>query len=188
MIFERKNKILAIVISNNKETYVLKRPVKLEYTKYDDIIIGTDGLFVSVYYYETPVGRFKAFAGRKFDLQLTNGTVEHCCGQWWDGRYDKAAEILGSKIVSASAQSIDRLKECYVFIGYLGIEKEITRLRKRYKGKIYQYWEYEGIITNNIFRKKSASEKYDSVKFTKKDLELYETRIHEIEQQCSNNN
>ena len=177
MIWEkltRKNKILAVVKSNGEETYVLKNPVKLEYTKYGDIIIGTDGLFVSVYYYEAPIGRFKAFAGRKFDLQLTDGTVEHCCGQWWDGRYYKAEEILGSKIISASAHDINSLKKCYVFIGYLGIEKAIEKLRGRYRGKIYDYWEYEGHITANIFRKKSASEKYDSVKFTKKDMLKYE--------------
>ncbi len=144
-----KNKIIAVVKFNSGEAFVMENSINLEYTKYgSDTIIGTDGYFISCYGYK--IDRFcKAFAGRKFDLELIDGTIEHCNGQWWDSITSKAREIIKGNIIHITANNIDRLKNCYVFNGYCGIEEKMNQLRSQYKGKIYDYWEYEKILKEN---------------------------------------
>jgi len=142
-----ENKIIAVVKFNDGEAFVMEQPIKLEYTKYGGYtIVGTDGCFLCCYGYESPGKTWEAFAGRKFDLQLTDGTVEHCYGQWWDSITKKAREVINDNIISVTAKSIDGLKKCYVFSGYYGIETEIKKLRSEYLGKVYDYWEYEKIL------------------------------------------
>ena len=118
------NKIIAVVKFNSHEAFVMENPIKLEYTKYgSDTIIGTNGCIIQCYGYQND--RYsKAFAGRKFDLQLTDGTIEHCYGQWWDNITKKAREVIQGNIIHVTANSIDRLKNCYVFNGYCGIEEK----------------------------------------------------------------
>ncbi len=141
------NKIIAVVKFNSHEAFVMKNPIKLEYTKYGyDTIIGTDGYFISCYAYSREYD--KAFAGREFDLKLIDGTIEHCNGQWWDSITKKAREVIQGNIIHVTANNIDRLKNCYVFNGYCGIQDKIDKLRSEYSGKIYDYWEYEKILKN----------------------------------------
>ncbi len=143
------NKIIAVVKFNSGEAFVMEKPIKLEYTKYGhDTIIGTDGCFISCYGYQKDQ-YCKAFAGREFDLNLIDGTIEHCNGQWWDSITDKAKEVINDKMICVTANHKDRLKQCYVFHGYTGIEKQIDYLRSQYKGKVYDYWEYEKVLKNN---------------------------------------
>jgi hypothetical protein len=137
-------KILAVVKFNSGEALVLDKLPNLKYTKLDNrTILGRDGLFYQSYYHELPVGRFKAFAGREFDLHLTDGTVEHCHGQWWDGLTDTSKKAIGDKIIHVTANSIDNLKDCYVFYRYTSTKELYEKFRKNYKGKIYGYWEYD---------------------------------------------
>lgn len=153
-------KIIAVVTFNQGEAFVLDAPPDLKYTKYGtDTIIGTDGVFYEFYQYERCSPGWMAFAGRKFDLPLTNGEVEHCYGQWWSGISKKAIEVLGindtdKKVVSATAHDIEALKKCYVFIGYRGLSGQIEQLRKSYTGIVYNYWDYEKMVKG---RKLSSS-------------------------------
>lgn len=141
-----KNKIIAVVKFNDGEAFVMETPIKLEYTKYgNDTIIGTDGYFISCFGYQFD-RHCKAFAGREFDLKLVDGTIEHCNGQWWDSVTSRARDIINGNIIHVTANNTDRLKNCYVFNGYCGIEKKINELRSQYKGKIYDYWDYEKIL------------------------------------------
>lgn len=145
-------KIIAVVTFNQGEAFVLDTDPDFKYTKYgNDTIIGTDGVFYQFYKYERCYPNWEAFGGRKFDLPLTNGEVEHCYGQWWDGISKTAIDILGindtdKKVVSATAQDIEKLKKCYVFIGYRGLSDKIKELRKTYAGIVYNYWDYEKMI------------------------------------------
>ena len=143
------NKILAVVKFNDGEAYVLRDEVKLEYQKYNGIIIGTDGYFLKCYYERPPIppsnknwSGWQAFGGRRFDIHLIDGSIEHCYGQWWDGIGNNCMNIIGDEIVNIVAENIDNLKNCYVFRGYQGIKKNIEKLRKAYTGEIYDYWEY----------------------------------------------
>jgi len=145
------NKIIAMVKFNNGEAIVLENETELKYTKYgSDTIIGTDGCFITCYRYETPDENWKAFSGRKFDLPLTDGTIEHCYGQWWDAITETARKIINDKIIRVTACDIKSLKECYVFYGYYAKKTDIENLRSGYTGKIYDYWEYDKLLKNGI--------------------------------------
>ena len=138
-----KNKILAIVRFNAREAFVLRNDVYYKYTRYNDIIIGTDGSFYVVYKKGHCGPNWKAFAGRKFTLTMADGEVINCHGQWWAGGYAEAEKIVGITLVAATISTIADLKRCYVFHGDCADAAKIKQLRKRYKGRIYDYWEYE---------------------------------------------
>lgn len=138
------NKILAMVKFNDREAFVLERPLQLKYTRYGNgTLVGIDGCFLSCYYYEKPWGRFKAFAGREFDLKMTDGTVQHCNGQWWDGISEKARQAVSGDIIDTTASDIESLGRCYCFSGFTAIKHLLDTFRATYKGKTYDYWEYE---------------------------------------------
>ena len=147
-------KILAVVRFNSGEAYVLDENPNLEYVKNGNTIVGTDGIFCNCYFFETPGPRWKAFAGREFDIQLKDGEIVKCNGQWWSGVTEKAVEILGEKPIHITAGFIDDLKKCYVFFGYTAIRSKIEELRKQYNGIVWDYWDYEATITNNKYRRK----------------------------------
>jgi hypothetical protein len=151
-----QNKIISVVKFNDGEAFVLKEKPKMVYTKYGkDTIIGTDGIFYIFFGFEYPTPRREAFSGRAFDIQLETGEVIKCSGQWWDKITKRAIDVLGindtdNKIVYATANSLDKLKECYVFTGYKSLSSKIEEFRKSYTGKVYDYWEYEKIVKNGI--------------------------------------
>ena len=148
-------RILAVVKFNDREALVLDRSPNLKYTKYNsNTIIGKDGLFCSAYFYDSPSKSWQAFAGRKFDLQLTDGTVEHCHGQWWDGVNNTSRKIIGDNIIHITAASIDQLKKCYVFFGYTSTKELYERFRKNYKGKVWGYWEYDKYLKHQKIKHK----------------------------------
>ena len=153
-----KNKIIAVVKFNDGEALVLENEPKMVYTKYgNDTIIGTDGVFYSFYGYERSSPNWQAFAGRKFTIELENGDVVNCEGEWWDKITETAIKILGinstdNKVVYATANSIDQLSKCYVFIGYKGLSSKIAEFRKTYTGEVYGYWDYEKMIKQNLLK------------------------------------
>lgn len=165
-------KILAVVKFNDGEAFVLDKSPELIYTKYgNDTIIGTDGVFISSFGYEAPSKGFYAFGGRKFDIKLSNEEIEHCYGQWWDKLTKRGAEVINDTIIHVTAQSLDQLKSCYVFCGYRAIASEISFLRTLYTGRIYGYWEYEGVIKHKKpyrkdrvdFRKRKNHKRFNKV-------------------------
>jgi len=54
---------------------VLNRKLHFEYEKVGNWLIAEDCGFFHFYYYKKPCGRFKAFGGSKFDINLKNGEV-----------------------------------------------------------------------------------------------------------------
>lgn len=156
-------KIIAVVKFNNGEAFVLDKipePIHIKYGS--DTIIGKRGCFYTCYGYEECSGGWEAFAGREFDLNLSDGTVEHCYGQWWDmvtGRAKKELEINNEDkvLVNVTANDIDELTECYVYYGFRAIASEVVELRKQYTGKVYGCREYEDEVIKPI-RKKAKDE------------------------------
>ncbi|UNY48724.1 hypothetical protein P9294_gp009 [Bacillus phage FADO] len=142
--------LLALVKFNDNVALVMKEKIKLTYNRYNDAIIGRDetGVFFDCLYYERPIGKWKAFAGREFDIELENGEIVHCNGQWWSGLNDTAREIINQDLASVTAKDIESLKKCYVFNGFTGLKTEYQKLIDSYDGKIYGYREYEDIIKN----------------------------------------
>lgn len=139
------NQVEAIVRFNDGFAYVLSNPVEFTYYKQGDLIIGLDDTctFVSCYHYSRPTMGFEAFGGRKFDITLENGEVIDCHGQWWDGGYEKAEELLGETLVRVTYKDIKSLKDCYVFNGCHAVANNFAKLHDTYDGVVQGYWAYE---------------------------------------------
>lgn len=76
-------------------------------------LLAEDNGVFQAYKYGAPSGSFKAFAGRKFNINMEDGSIVEAWGQWWDtgviGIYEELTQVGYS--------TIDRLKKCYVFTG-----------------------------------------------------------------------
>lgn len=157
-------KILAVVKFNKGEAFVFDEIPDLVYTKYgNDTIIGKSGPLYTCYSYAQPSARFQAFGGSKFDITLSDGTIEHCSGQWWDGITKVAKKELNidgieRKLIRVTAEGIKALTNCYVYCGFYAVESEILEMRKKYDGKVYEYYEFANEVINPI--RESAKEEY----------------------------
>ena len=78
-IIDHKNKY------GNQQFAVLNRSPEFVYDRKSGCLIAEDSGFFNFYIYNNPSGAFYAFAGRKFDIPLKDGSVEKAYGQWWDG-------------------------------------------------------------------------------------------------------
>jgi hypothetical protein len=117
-------KIVDIVKFNSGHAFVVDSDPQLLFSGHGDILIGEDETetVYSVYQYgacggNPNFGGNYAFGGRKFYLPMKDGSVTHCYGQWWDGGYKKAEEILGISLASFTHSTKEQLKSCYVFYG-----------------------------------------------------------------------
>ena len=114
--FWRKRKIRIIDIILHKNAYstqmfiVLNRKPEFIYRKEGDWLIAEDSGFFNFYYYEKPGRAFQAFAGREFDISLTNGEVIKATGQWWDGVPEQYRHLA-----DPGSGTIDGLGRCNVF-------------------------------------------------------------------------
>lgn len=151
-------KILAVVKFNSGVALVLDTPLNKKYTKYGNTIIGVDDIFHTSYVYGACSDGWKAFAGRKFDISLTDGTIEHCHGQWWDGISETTNKMIPN-LISVTACDIGSLKKCYVFNSHYANRDEFRKLLATYNGRIYDYFEYDAIITTNPYRRKYPTSK-----------------------------
>ncbi|HDZ27756.1 hypothetical protein LCGC14_1413340 [marine sediment metagenome] len=147
-------KIEAVVKFNQHEALVLNESPEITYERYGNALLGLDkyGIFCNSYEYETPSKGWEAFAGRKFDIHMADGTVEKAYGQWWDGGTQIFIATLGCSIINVTANEIERLKRCFVFTGYRAVEEEYDKLRETYTGKVYEYWEYDCELTGSCWQ------------------------------------
>lgn len=152
-MMKEKLKILAIVKEVNRLFYVLNRPLQYSYTKINrETIIGEDEGALCFYKRDDIVMPFgkTAFGGRKFILQLTDGTIEECRGQWWDEMSTSAIELFPFDSICVFPHATkDQLKECYVFYGGKCEKQWLEKLVAAYKGATYEYWEYENMIKSD---------------------------------------
>jgi len=142
------NELIAVVKFNQGEAFVLSDKVEFKYQQHGNLIIGIDDseTFLDLYVYERPTPSFKAFGGHEFDIQLENGEVIHCNGQWWSGGIKQAEHILGKEITNVTYKSQQELKDCYVFTGCCAIKEKLEALRETYDGVVYEYREYEQLL------------------------------------------
>lgn len=141
-------KIEAVVKFNDGEALVLNEQPVIKYEKYGNYLFGLDqyGIFAGSYCYDSPSSSWVAFAGRKFQIPMVDGSFIEAHGQWWDGGESAFSETLGSKIINVTACTKQELENCYVFCGYKAVETEYEKLRNTYTGKVFGYWEYDAII------------------------------------------
>lgn len=123
--------IVDVIKHKNKhstQTFVVtdREPVFL-YQKEQNLLIAEDSGFFRFYRYEKPVGRFEAFAGRKFEIPMADGELLEASGQWWDHFPQDYRELLDS----VGTSSPDSLAECNVFCGrYVDLELISDWLKK----------------------------------------------------------
>lgn len=123
-----KIKIVAKIVRNGDTCLVLNRMPDYLYEKHDTVLCGNDEGFYSFYRYEYPSGRFKAFAGREFDLPMKDGSITHCDGQWWDGGAKTGSEILKVDLETTYIVTISELKKYSTLIYPTHIEKDYHKL------------------------------------------------------------
>lgn len=142
---KEKIKIEAIVKNGEQVFYVINRPLQMHYTKIDhETIIGEDEGILRFFKFEHPTPRFEAFAGQKFTLQLTDGSVEECYGQWWDDMSKSARKLYEDVELCYFAHATkQKLKDCYVYGGARCEKKWLEKLLSEYKGDVFEYWEYK---------------------------------------------
>jgi hypothetical protein len=139
-------KVVALVEFNKSQSLVFNRMPLYKYTIDGDLMWANDGPFYSCFKYEKPSKNWQAFAGRKFDLDMLDGSVTKCEGQWWDGGISCLSEKLGLALNSITIGTVEHLIDCYVFMGTSGNNEDIQKLISEYKGVIYPYWDYEKVI------------------------------------------
>ena len=148
--------IKAVVKFNDGFAIVLEEKPKLVYKRIGtNIIYGTDGIFYKCYGFDRPSKGWEAFGGSKFDLEMEDGEVINCYGQWWDSGSNKVGEHVGCKIGHAAVGVIDDLKRCYVYSGYDVDVEKYNEFLKTYTGTIFEYMDYEKIIKFDDMRSKS---------------------------------
>lgn len=157
------NKIVDIVSMNDGHAYVIHKDFKLTYEKHGDILIGSDetGTFFDVLYYSHPVGRREygayAFGGREFDLAMKDGTTTHCWGQYWSGHFKDAEKILGIEFANFPHNSIEGLKDCYVFCSGTADKSKLqsmvnTFFEENPDFEVWDYWDYQKYIKSGGYQ------------------------------------
>ena len=135
-------KILAAIRFNKRRAYAINRMPSLKYTRCGDLLIGRDGPFAATLKYEKPTKWGKAFAGRKFNIPMVDGSITEASGQWWH---------VGTKgAIPVTINTIESLKRCYVYIGSNCDPDHWQKLVDEYestKGFYYDYYDYEKLIT-----------------------------------------
>lgn len=158
MELREKIKIIAIVGNyNGGLAYVLNRRIDYIYTKIDeDTIIGEDEGALTFYERDTRIYPFNktAFEGREFTLKLFDGTEEKCDGQWYDGMSKSAKELFNYKdLANFPHATINDLKKYYLFYAGNCDKQWLENLISEYKGKIYDYYEYQNVLKSMICTK-----------------------------------
>lgn len=111
---------------NTQRFLVISRKPKFLYERHGDWLIAQDGIFYSFYQKQND-GYDKAFGGRKFDIPLKDGSVEHAKGQWWDA----LPSDYHGKVCSIGAETIENLNRCNVFSGLYIDKKELQKILER---------------------------------------------------------
>lgn len=112
-------KIIDIIHHKNKYGtqifHVLERMPLFIYERKGNYLIGEDSGFFNFYGYEAPFGRFKAFAGRKFDIPMKDGSLIRANGQWWDS----VPPDYNGLLVRVNIGTVEALNKCNVFCGIM---------------------------------------------------------------------
>jgi len=143
-------KVIELVKMNKGLALVFDEKIDFVYTKIDDnTIIGECGGLYNCYM-KNIWDRDKAFGGSKFDIKLSDGTIEHCDGQWWNAM-SQSAKILIGEYIHVAFRSIEDLVNCYVYTGGVMDKRIYDDIMSRFEGyKIYEYNEYEELVIEPI--------------------------------------
>lgn len=112
---------------------------KLAYARKGSLLIAEDDGFHNCYKYGKPSPSWQAFAGRRFDISMKDGTVEHAIGQWWDYWNDSITQKV---VIKCGVNTIEGLRKCYVFMAYKVDEDKVNKWMRGNKVDT-DYYKYE---------------------------------------------
>lgn len=98
-------------------------------------LLSKDGIFSSLYYYDRPTKNFQAFAGRKFDIPMEDGSIIEASGQWWDGSPENTTSV--------GISTIEKLEECYVFFSSNVEEDKFKQITENWNKPSNNYHKYD---------------------------------------------
>ena len=144
-------KVIYKVFCNESYIYILNRKPHFLYTKIDkDTIIGEDEAMYQFYMRDEGPYKYMAFGGRHFHIPLTDGTVEECHGQWWDGFNDTVRKLFNTENLRYFTYStVEELRKCYVYTGCYADVEWIRKLDMEYNGDVYDHWKFKEMIESN---------------------------------------
>lgn len=122
------NRISIVDIIDHKSKYavqrllVVNRRPKPVFEREGQYLIGDDAGFWMVYKYETPGPNWKAFAGRKFDIPMKDGSTIKADGQWWSS----PMKCLSEMTYNIGAATVESLSECHVFFGTYYVDRKLV--------------------------------------------------------------
>ena len=100
-------------LEGHKQLFVvIDFPLNFLYERKGKYLVAHDDGFYSCYEYGECSPGWQAFAGRKFDIPMKDGSIVKAFGQWWDGGHAKNAP---EHIVPIGVATIPQLHSCYVF-------------------------------------------------------------------------
>jgi len=119
---------------------VLNRRPVFCYERVDGWLIAEDSGFFDFYHYGRPSGGFVAFAGRKFDIPMQDGSTEKAYGQWWFGTPPDYREL----VYGTAYGTPEGLAKCNVFCS-IAVDRDIV-----------DAWLSENTPSNNYFKYKKG--------------------------------
>ena len=130
------------------------------YERKGNCLVASDDGFYNTYFYDSPGPNWKAFAGRKFDIPMKDGSVEKAYGQWWDGKHQENAP---EPIISVGVNTLEELGKCYVFCGAHISADKLARWKRKHKQST-DYYKYAQRTANKSLNRTGTSdvEKSDS--------------------------
>jgi hypothetical protein len=168
----KKNKIVSVVRFNRSIGFVFKNDIDYIYEEIihdgSRYLVGSDSnnLFFSCFKYERASNGFKAFAGREMTIEMKNGTKRIIKDDWWDFGYtDLLKEYYGYETISITYQSYDNLNRCYVYTGGNVVRKSLSKLVKKYKNKIFNYYEGEYCLFGRMEWRKEPLSDEEQIKY-----------------------
>lgn len=181
-------KIIELVTSGKQRFFIIDREPDFKYKKFEIpgeglFLIAEDGPLVSCYRFETPVGKWKAFGGREFDIPMTDGTVTKANGQWW---HDTPKSIY-KYYYEEGVRSLKDLTDCFVFCSAM-VKKSVVDEFLATNPVAKNYREYE----SELHKKKSWRMEYDKEFKTEENWEGFyagkksaQVRIDELQARSS---
>ncbi len=115
---------------------VVDRMPRYVYERQGQLLSGHDSGFFQFYQHERPGPNWEAFAGRKFNIPMADGSVIEASGQWWDLLPSEFSEL----VYSPGVGSLEKLSRCYVFCG-CHIDRELV-----------DAWRASNFPSNNYYR------------------------------------
>lgn len=140
-------------ISYGKASYyvVTDVPVKFTYSRRGRIFVGQHGDFFD--FLQGTEAKGDAFAGREFDIDLSDGGKFHCRGDVWS---IAAPKDIAPELAYVGVKDINGLRNCYVY--FSGYVRKYVLEEWLAKNEPREYWDFEKECRQRVTLASAGSE------------------------------